>query len=482
MPPDEETKSFDFSVLYLAARSLLGYFVNTAFHEYLTFIAANLARWHAQGLLQSPTEPTPVGTYSILFDFSAIDLGKISYINGIYFYILACHKGANFRLMHRFDGKQILYLRGFDFEGSFAAGDEVAAGFSTAASSSFNGVLAKYLSPQFAVFKVMSPKDIYWETVAAERYFYGRGDFSDMIALARYPFSSIYLNASRWKQDVSSLLDRMDHFVVYVCTITESALWELDQLDTDERRGRVTVVFDDKAIERYAFQIDLQDRLKHDLGEKMIWTKEAPAPRYSVAELRAKLASKFLVTTPEEFEKNIAEHAKRIAASSSHLAPGARETWLDFYFYPALDDAKLTQLRDLSAQLKAFTDACLAEKGINCLPLFLNHLQLLIFMTLLMGEHHETGRTLASYAAVFDAAFDYYTKHVDALSTAGRQRHLDLLESHLEMARHIGGHMLSFGRSHQFENFSALADAEFADAFNKTKTAVAQFFEIARAR
>jgi hypothetical protein len=409
-------------------------------------------------------EPTPLGVYSILFDFSAIDIGKISYINGIYFYILACHKGANFRLMHRFEGKQVLYLRGFDFEGSFAAGEEIAAGFSTVASSHFNEVLSKNLSPHFAVFKVMSPKDIYWETIAVERYFYGRGDFSGMISRARYPFSSIYLNASRWKQDVSNLLDRMDHFVAYVCSITDSALWELDQLDTDERRDRVTVVFDDKAIERYESQIDLQDKLKHDFGGKMIWTKEAPPPRYSVAELRAKLSNKFLVATLEDFEKNIADHCKRIAVSSSRLAPGARETWLDFYFYPALDDAKLKQLRDSSAQFQAYIDACVGEKGINCLPLFLNNLQLRIFMTLLMGEHRETGRTLASYAAVLHAAFDYYTKNVDALSPAGRERHLAVLESHIEMARHIGAHMLSFGKSHQFENFSA--DAGFAVAFD----------------
>ena len=480
--PDQEQEVFDFSLLYLGARSLLGYFVNTAFHEYLNFILGNLSRWHSQGLIQGLTEPTPLGTDSILFDFNAIDIGKISYINGIYFYILACHKGANFRLMHRFEGKQVLYLRGFDFEGSFAAGDEMAAGFFTVASSHFNEVLAQGLSPHFSVFKVMSPRDIYWETIAAERYFYGKGDFSDMIAFARYPFSSIYLNASRWKEGVSTFLDRMDYFVVYVCSITASALWELDQLDTDERRGRVTVVFDEKAIEQYGSQIDLQDKLKQDLIDKMIWTKEAPPPSYTVAELRARLASKFLLVTLEDFETHIEDHRKRIAASSSHLAPGARETWLDFYFHPALDDARLQQLRDSSSLLQAHLDACVGEKGIHCLPLFLNNLQLRVFMTLLMGEHHETGRALASYAAVFDAAFDYYTKNVDALSPADRDAQLDRLQNHIEMARHIGGHLLSFGKCNEFQSVAAIAEVDFATAFNTTKPAVARFFETTGAR
>jgi hypothetical protein len=81
-----------------------------------------------------------------------------------------------------------------------------------------------------------------------------------------------------------------------------------------------------------------------------------------------------------------------------------------------------------------------------------------------------------------DAAFDYYTQNVDALSAEGRERHLAALESHIEMARHIGGHMLSFGKSHQFENFSASATADFATAFHTTKPAVAKFFETAHAR
>jgi len=42
--------------------------------------------------------------------------------------------------------------------------------------------------------------------------------------------------------------------------------------------------------------------------------------------------------------------------------------------------------------------------------------------------------------------------------------------------------MLSFGKSHQFENFSASATADFATAFHTTKPAVAKFFETAHAR
>ena len=68
------------------------------------------------------------------------------------------------------------------------------------------------------------------------------------------------------------LIPRMDHYVVYVSSLTESALWELDQLHTDQRRGRVTVVFDEDAIGKKASQLALQEALAGRLGEA-IWAK-----------------------------------------------------------------------------------------------------------------------------------------------------------------------------------------------------------------
>jgi len=407
-----------------------------------------------------------------------------AYINGIYFYILACHKGANHGLMNRYEDKQVLYLRGFDIEESVASGGSQAVGFSSVDAAQFNWTLGRLLaSRDFRVFKVLSPKDVYWETVEAQRYFYS--EFADMIPLARQPMRSIFLNALRWKEGVADLLDRMDHFVVYVPSISESALWELQQLDTDDRRGRVTVVFDQDAIEKKEMHLGLQQKLQNDLGDKLIWRKEGPAPDLTAAELRERLSREFLLTTPEAFEKEIEEHRRRIAADSARLPPGARETWLDCEFYPALDTDKLKALREFAARIQALVAAGTGEKGITCLPLFLNHVQMRIFMTLLMGEHHETGLALAAYAAVMQGALDYFGrpgKKAGDLSEEGRERHLAMLQDHFEMARHIGLRMLSFGKSHEFGDYSAIAAAEFEATVDRTMGAVGKFLETVRSR
>jgi hypothetical protein len=103
----------------------------------------------------------------------------------------------------------------------------------------FDTKLRELIGRQYPVFKVISPKDVFWETVDAQRYFYG--DFSGMVQLIRQRPLSVYLNALAWKEGVLDLLDRMDHYVVYVSSITNGVLWELEQLDTADRRDRVTV-------------------------------------------------------------------------------------------------------------------------------------------------------------------------------------------------------------------------------------------------
>jgi hypothetical protein len=482
MPSEEPRIVFDFRLLHQASATLLGYFVHTWYTHYLGVITANLKRLYDNRLIDG-FEPTERGTYSILFDFSALNMEKISYINGIYFYILSCHKAANYCLMNRYDGKQVMYLRGFDYEAAVTTGGNMAVGFFSLDTTLFNHMLGQQLSPHFRVFKALSPKDVYWETVDAQRYFHG--DFVDMIRLAKYPFSSVYLNARHWQDDIAHLLDRMDHYVVYISSITESVLWELEQLDTDDRRGRVTVVFDEKAIANKDLQLGVQHRMQDEYGDKLIWSKLSPASAQTVADLREQLAAKFLLTTPEAFEQDIEQHRERIAASSAQLAPGARETHLAFRFYPALDAEALAELVDLSAAVQARITARVGEQGITCLPLFLNDVQLRIYMTLLMGEHHETGRALAAYAAVMQSALDYYSQpgeKVGDLSEEGRERHLEMLTDHYEMAHHIALRMLAYGKSHEFDDFSAVATADYAAAFAATQTAVAEFFSVVTAR
>jgi hypothetical protein len=216
-----------------------------------------------------------------------------------------------------------------------------------------------------------------------------------------------------------------------------------------------------------------------DTGERLIWSKEGPPPALTVTELRAQLSRKFLVTTSDEFEAQIDRHRRRIAEGSSRLGPGARETWIDFHFYPALDAEGLAELRGFSADLQGSIDAA-TRNGIECLPLFLDQVQLRIYTTLLMGEHDQTGRALAAYAGVMRGALDYYEppgEKIGGLSAENRESHLMMLQEHLDMAKYAGVRLLAYGRSHQFDDFSSAASAASNAVFEATTTAVARFFE-----
>ncbi len=468
----------DFHVLDEASKGLLGYFVYRYFGQFLAIVVGNLNRWDQQGLIQNNFEPTELGTL-VEFDLSAFDREMLEYLNGIYFYILSCHKNANWRLMNQFDGKQVLYLRGFEFESAVATSGGVASGQSTWDERIFNSTVLDLLCNYYPVFKAMSPKDVDTEVVGAERYF--GGDFEEVLRFAKKGFLSFYVNALRWKEDIGQLFDRMDHFVVYVDSMTQSAQWELEQLDTDDRRKRVTVIFDEKAIAKKDEQLALQKAMQEEFGEKVVWTKQGPTPNETVPQFRERLAQKFLVTTPDAFKTDIVEHRKRIAGDSARLGPGAREMWLDFWFYPGIEAEKLKEVRDFSDRVQAYLDASTGAKGINSLLLFFNNVQLRIYLTLLMGEHHETGLALAAYDAVMQGAREYYALP-GKLAEEDKESGLDLLLRNSERAGHIGALMLSYGKSDEFNDRSALATAEFAATFDKTKAAVGKFFERAKAR
>lgn len=464
MPTTDDNAKPDFGFLYDASKTLLGYFVHTWFKHYLNVSLANFARWSQLGLIQDLFTPAANAAQTLPFDFEALNMEKIVFINGIYFYLLACHKAVNSLLMHRFEGKQVLYLRGFDFEGSLSIGGELAMGFASVDEQRFNAALATEICPRFPVFKAFSPKDVFNETIGLDRYFYG--DFDALTRVAQRSFLSFYVNALSWKEGVSLFFDRADHFLVYVDSMTESALWELEQLDTAERRPRVTVIFDDEAIKNKDLQIGAQEKLATQFPGGLLWSKQAPTPLQTPAELRAHLAQRFHLTTPGGFKKDINLHCQRIAASNATLPPGQRETWLDFQFHPALSPDKLQEITNFSASL----EARIAKNEIRWLPLFLNHIQLRIFLTLLMGNHRETGLAFAAYAAVMQGTLDHYRK------LQPDSPHINLLDNHLDMARHIGGHMLSFGRSHEFANIAAQATADFNAVFHRTLPAVENYF------
>lgn len=461
----------DFELLDEASKNLLGYYVHRKFHIYLGSVTAALTRQYQDGLHVGLTRPTPRGREALL-DFRALDYDALIEIVGVYTYVLACHKSANWRLMHRTDAKQVLYLRGYDFEAAFATGGGIAAGISTMDTEGFTLKLPTLL--ERPLFKVLSPKEVDWETVTAERYY---ADIDTMIKwISRRP-AAIYLNALHWKQGVLKLIPRMDHFIVYVSSLTESALWELEQLQDTRYRDRVTVVFDEDAIDKKASQLELQEAMKGRLGNA-IWTKQGGPPSLNAAHVREGLAELFTVMSPGEFEANIEDVRRRVDSSSSELKPGERETWLDFEFHPAVQDSELRRLHEMSDALAKLVEA--GQTGpIDSLPLYVAQIQLWIYLTLLLGDHAATGRALAAYAAVMWSASEYYEpteEQAEEVPDEDRPQSLVALDNNGGLAEYAGRRLLAFGSSHEFTDQSGQTNATWNAIFEATRKSVDNVF------
>lgn len=472
---DDPSPDIDLELLDRGSKALLGYFVHTWFRHYLGAASESLGRLHERGFIETPTRPTELGRH-VLFDFGALDEEKLAYILGLYFYVQTCHKAANNRLMKRYDGKQVLYLRGYDVEGSVSIGAGSALGSSTYHTQTFGMKLAEMLGDDVALFKVISPKDVYWDTITAQHFF--SDGYGELIRWVVARPSAIYLNARRWQEGVLDLLDRMDHYVVYVSSTTPSLLWELAQLDVDGRRDRVTVVLDAAAMKETRKHLGVQEGLRGLFGEQVIWSKQGPPPEMTEGELTAWVSERFLVITPEELGTSGGLSRAGIAGDSSLLRPGNRETWFDFDFSPALEDEDVARLRAMSADLGRLVDEAL-DSHVECLPLTVVHLQLRIYATLLFAEHDRTGRTLASYAGLLQAALEYYEPEeprIAALTPQRREDHLNMLREHLELTQYIGLQLLSSGKTHEFDDYSVEATATFATEYERALDATRAVF------
>ncbi|WP_445369535.1 hypothetical protein ACH5Y9_10260 [Methylomonas sp. BW4-1] len=461
----------DFLLLDEAAKTLLGYYVYRKFHNYLSSITTALHQQYQDGLSEGLIRSTALGR-SMLFDIRMLDYNLLIEIIGVYMYVLSCHKSANWQLLQRSEAKHVLYLRGYDFEAAFSISDGIAGGISTMDTEGFTLKLPSLL--QRRIFKVLSPKEVDWDTVTAERFY---DDFDALIQWINRRPAAVYLNAQHWKQGVLELIPRMDHYIVYLSSLTESALWELDQLNTDQRRERVTVVFDEDAIAKKETQLATQSALMGRLG-KAIWTKQGSPPSLTAAQVRKGLAEVFKVMSPGEFEANIEDVKRHIDESSAEIKPGERETWLDFEFYPAVQSEDLIRLKQMSQMLEKLVEA--GQTGpIECLPLFVAQLQLRIYLTLLLGDHAATGRTLAAYSAVMQSASDYYTSMGgggDAFSEENRTRSLAMLDDHGGLTDYAGRRLLAYGRSHEFMNQSEQANATWDAIFNAARATVDKVF------
>jgi hypothetical protein len=140
----------------------------------------------------------------------------------------------------------VLYLRGFDYQAAVGVGGGLAMGFSTVDSTRFNHRLGALLGHDCEVYKALSPLDLERETLALERHFYG--DYPALTRLCSAPIRSFFLHADHWQRDVAQLAGRMDYFVVYLSSLSESVLWELQYLHDHGHAGRASVIFDRDAI------------------------------------------------------------------------------------------------------------------------------------------------------------------------------------------------------------------------------------------
>lgn len=457
----------DFRLLAEASKTLHGYLLHTWFMHHLSLIEANTRRWIEHGVLGEDGRPDPHTGYRLFFDFSAIDLEKLTYLIGLYSYILASHKKANSVLVSGSPAKRVLYLRGFDFEGSVGASSSVAMGYSSSDTLRFTHTLGEQLYGEFEVFTALSPRDLFLETIGAQKYFHG--DYDRLVQIASEPIRSVYLNARHWQDDVADLVDRVDAFVVYVSAMTESVFWELELLIRKQRNAQATVVFDEEAIGNKEIQIGMDERMEQMFPGKLLWSnRRSKKVAANAKELRERLSRNFLVVSPDEFFASIDSHKARMADAHGP-ADAPRNAPLPFRFAPAVDAAALRAIEEVHRSLGEEIDGRIASRAITNLPWFLNQVQLRIFTSLMLGRHDQTGRAMAVHAAAMDVSLERMPEL--------RPEERNVLQQHSDAGHYLSQTLMAYGQSHEFGSYLAKAVEVHEGIVASTSAAVHAFYD-----
>jgi hypothetical protein len=329
------------------------------------------------------------------------------------------------------------------------------------------------------LFKPLSPEDLHIETIGGlTQHVCRHGGIREFLSAVS---PSFYLNANHWQDDIARIADQMDHFVVYVSSITDSLLWELDLLKRTNRANRTTVVFDEEAIVNKREQVRVQARIKTMREGTVLWPGNTDrADTVGVTELRGLLADSFpVVVSTGEFFATIDAHKRRIAQATGPTAR-TRHAMVGFRFHPALDPDALAELRDLDHKLDILIRRIVTSRLITNLPWFFNRVQLRILTALMLADHNGAGWTLGVYAAVVKTVAGQllYGMPSVGLTHAQRAQLFDVLGKHFAGACEGSSALLLSGPADEFGDYSdrfAIQD----DAFTAAEGAVGSFFEAA---
>ncbi len=453
-----------------ASNRLHGYRLHGRFRNFLAAIADNSNRLIENGVIDVEHLPSRETDYQTFVDFDSLKNWSIVDAIGFCYYIYASHKWSSQTLMES-PGTRVLYLRGFDYEEAAGLGSGVAIGSTTSDSRTFSQSLAESLATDFDLFKALSPNDLQWETVTPSNYF--ERDLDKVNELAKRPIRSFYFNANYWRDDMAGLIDKMDYFIVYISSITESVLWETELLEQKQRAQHTTVVFDEEAIEKKHGHVELGRLVNRFPSADVVWEKKRREMEAMTADqVRNQLERKFLVVTPDEFFADVPAQKSHIKDSAVTVSSTDRTTPLEFRFYPAVDGEFLDRIREFDAGNEEMVRHQIASSSVANLPWFMGRLQLGIYSALLLGNFEAVARNLARYGA----AIAIVEQHLERLVVPGQlEQKLELLNQHFLMAKNLSHQIVAHGDANQFVEDRPRAERELHPEFDGAVAAFEHF-------
>lgn len=438
---DTSDLSLDLRPLFEASKKLHGYLVHDWFARYLGHLGASFQRLSEAKLLGSDWLPSRETDYAVALDEASLDLEKLTDAAGLYYLIYAHHKSTNRQLGGDPSVQRVLYLRGFEYQTDIGLAGGSAVTMMVPDSWQFTNTLGDKLRGNFGVLKALAPEDIYFLRYDAKPYF-DRADFLALQNLAITSMSSVYFNANCWRDDMMQLVDRVDYFVVYLSSLTQSSLWEISLLREKRRQQDTTIVFDRDAVKRKGAPTGFDASIAQSFAAEVRWPGAAvPDQSLTADQWHELLSAEFSVVSPSDFFGDIERIQQCIAVARGPASDEERAKPLQFKFRPAVTAPELEALERYSRQLMTLTRSTAEKRRIRNLPWYMNVVQLAALTALLLGRHDEAGRALARYAGVISVLLErmFPDRYAGSIGVASSddQPVQAVLQEHLMVVREV---------------------------------------------
>lgn len=448
-----ENISNKLQIIREALKSLHSRPIFDIFGLYLVELVENLEQLYYTKLITYDLKVINYKETLVFPNFSSKRTKRLDVTWDYFVYIYMSHKIQNIKYRKPDKRKNLLYLRGFDSQFTIQE-DTNAITSTTHIDQAFQISVLDAFKSDFNIIKVLSQSDLKWAMMDIghflAKYGYSLGSVAEF---ARYTQQGVYLNVTKWKERISSLMDTSDVFFVYVSNQTEGLQYELESLLEKGLEQHTILFLNEDWREQRQSIFESQKNAKQYIRDENFTIQEEGFQSENEQKIN-QLINQF----PHQLEFKFQERQdlqNLVLPLVNNISRNTKKEIVEipFDFHINLNDSQKEEVNILRSYISGSIDYIIETPlALNLAPLH-TFLEMDVLLNLIHGEVNKAAASMAKYNALANFSLKYALKKNINLS----QEMKHMFEHHSMMSESVSIDAFSLGEWNQYDNRLKLA-------------------------